>query len=470
MKKMKLRKIAALLVVVGGLCSFLAGCTDEINNYEKETPAEATNKVFISEQYASLAFTAQRTVEGEVANMDTLIAKVVVNCTSPAGGELKVKVVIDTLLAEVYNKKNETSYRRFQSNWIRLSKSTLTIPEGSTESSDTLIVALTRSLDLFTSLDGYIMPVRITSASGYDAQVDYGKRVSYLTLDVTQENGVGFEEGKNSLMVAGNSAFTGCDLPMMAYIASANDINVGLEVDNSLVAAFNSQYGTDFKTLPVSDWELSDVSLPAGTTSAMGHITYKGDASQFAGDNYLVPIKIKSVTSPGATEPIKTMRTDVYYLVVNSAADGYTLEANDAAFDGVQVEDRSAYKAISDEYKFTVGSWESMFGGNMWVLDVPASVTIDLGREVSNITGIYLRANNSSMSPASMDLSYAGEEMYDATGLSVNLGSIELPRSCEHMYFKFAKPVTARYLGLNNMVAKSVFYSCKNFYIYTQNE
>ena len=78
MKKMKLRKIAGLLAVVGGFCSFLAGCTDDINNYEKQTPAEATNKVFISEKYASLAFNAQRTVEGEVANMDTLVAKLVV--------------------------------------------------------------------------------------------------------------------------------------------------------------------------------------------------------------------------------------------------------------------------------------------------------------------------------------------------------------------------------------------------------
>ena len=64
---------------------------------------------------------------------------------------------------------------------------------------------------------------------------------------MTQENGVGFEEGKNSVMVAGNESFTGYDLPLMAYIASDNDINIGLEVDNSLVAAFNSKYGTAFK-------------------------------------------------------------------------------------------------------------------------------------------------------------------------------------------------------------------------------
>ncbi len=175
-------------------------------------------------------------------------------------------------------------------------------------------------------MDGYIMPVRITSASGYDAQVDYSKRVSYLTLDVTQENGVGFEEGKNSVMVAGNESFTGYDLPLMAYIASDNDINIGLEVDNSLVAAFNSKYGTAFKTLAVSDWDWPMLRYRPAVQRLRDISPIKGETSQFAGDNYLVPIKIKSVTSPGAAEPVKTMRTDVYYLVVNSVSGGYTLE------------------------------------------------------------------------------------------------------------------------------------------------
>ena len=74
MKNMKLRKIICLLLVTCSSCSFFAGCTDDINNYEKQTAAEASNKVFISDKYASLAFNAQRTVEGKVANMDTLVA------------------------------------------------------------------------------------------------------------------------------------------------------------------------------------------------------------------------------------------------------------------------------------------------------------------------------------------------------------------------------------------------------------
>ena len=56
MKNMKLRKIICLLLVTCSSCSFFAGCTDDINNYEKQTAAEASNKVFISDKYASLTF------------------------------------------------------------------------------------------------------------------------------------------------------------------------------------------------------------------------------------------------------------------------------------------------------------------------------------------------------------------------------------------------------------------------------
>lgn len=464
-------KLRNLIYLPAAACAFsgIMGCTDEINNYEKQTPAEASNKVFVSEKYASLAFVANRTVTGEVDNLDTLVAKLVVNCTSPAGGDLSVRVSIDTLLVDIYNRKHESSYHQFLSNWIRLNRSTLTIPEGSTES-DTLTVALRLPLNSnnLASTDGYIMPIRITSASGYDAQVDYDKRVSYLTLDVTQENGVGFVEGENSGTVAGNADFTGYDLPLMLYMASTNDINVKLEIDNDEVPAFNKKYGTSFGTLLKEDLEIADVTLPAGSINTTGHIVYKGDMSQLAGTNYLVPIKIKSASESGA-ETVKTLRTDMFYLVINAVSEGYTLETEEATL-GVRQTDRTAYKAISaEEYSFTVGNWDEMFKSSLWVLNgVKSSVTIDLGYEVQNITGIYIRANNSSMSPKSMDISYAGEELYEVTRLSVNLGSVELPKSCEHMYFKFAKPVTARYLGLNNMIPKSQYYACKDFYIYTQ--
>ena len=73
------------------------------------------------------------------------------------------------------------------------------------------------------------------------------------------------------------------------------------------------------------------------------------------------------------------------------------------------------------------------------------------------------------MSPASMDLSYAGEELYNATRLSVSLGSIALPSRCEHMYFKFAEPVNARYIGLNNMVNRSTILAKIFIYILKMN-
>ena len=47
MKNMKLRKIICLLLVTCSSCSFFAGCTDDINNYEKQTAAEAISMLHL---------------------------------------------------------------------------------------------------------------------------------------------------------------------------------------------------------------------------------------------------------------------------------------------------------------------------------------------------------------------------------------------------------------------------------------
>lgn len=49
MKAIKRRIIRLLLVVALGVSGSLAGCSDDINNYEKELGSEASNKVFFSE-------------------------------------------------------------------------------------------------------------------------------------------------------------------------------------------------------------------------------------------------------------------------------------------------------------------------------------------------------------------------------------------------------------------------------------
>lgn len=469
MKNINLNKFIGLLFIASGLCGFFAGCDDDINDNGKTTGAEASNKVYISEKYASLAFDVQRSTEGKVTNMDTLVTKLVVNCTSPAGNDLKVKVALDTLLVDVYNKKNGTSYHKIMSKWIKLDKSTLTIPEGATESSDTLTIALVRSLNSgdFNSTDGYIIPIQIVSASGYDTQVDYDKRISYLTLNVIQENGIGFEKGKNSVMVKGNADFTGYDLPLMAYLPPADDVNVGLEIDNSLVASFNSKYGTDFKTFPANDLKVpGSITWPAGDVTYTETLSYTGDISSLTG-NYLVPVKIKSVTSAG-TSPIKALSTDIYYLAINCADGGLSLEA-DASF-GVLQADRSAYKVISPEgTSFQAGNWEGLFGTGFVTSD-KRDVIIDLGREVRNITGISLQAYNASTTwLASFDISYAGEDLYTDLAIGSSFGSIVVPGGTATGYIKFAKPVTARYIGFNHLVQNRFnMYGLKQFYIYTQ--
>lgn len=466
MKNINLNKYIGLLLIAGGLCSFFAGCDDDINDNEKTTGAEASNKVYISEKYAALAFDVYRSTEGKVTNMDTLVTKLVVNCTSPAGNDLKVKVALDTLLVDVYNKKNGTSYHKIMSKLVKLDKSFLTIPEGATESSDTLTIALIKPLasEDFKSTDGYIMPIQLVSASGYDTQVDYSKRVSYLTMNVTQENGIGFEKGKNNVMVKGNDEFTGYDLPLMAYLPPTDDVTVGLEIDNSLVTSFNSKYGTDFKTLPANDLQVpGSITWPAGSATHTEALSYAGDVSSLSG-NYLVPIRIKSVTSTG-TSPIKTLSTDIYYLFIDCAKGELSLEADNSF--GIQQTDRSAYKVIGSNIQFMMGNWGGLLNSGGFVTNQQGSATIDLGREVQNIIGISLQAINSVTYPKNFDVSYGSESLYNDLSMGVSLGNIVITPT--NINIKFAKPVTARYIGINNMALGPVsYYGLSQFYIYTQ--
>ena len=470
MKNLKLNKSRYLLLsAVVASCTLFAGCLEDINNYEKTTPSEASNHVFVNDKYATLSFHTTRTADGVVTNMDTLIAKMVVNCTSPAGGDLSVKVNIDSLLVEVYNKKNESSRMKIQGNWLRLNKSTLTIKEGTTES-DTLTIALLRSLDKFADLNGYIMPIRMTSVTGYDVQLDYSKRISYLTLDVTQENGVGFVKGRNSNVVRASDLVGGYYFPLVSVIPSDKDVNVELEIANNLIADVNSKCGTDYKTFPTEGLSLADntVTLQAGSTVGSGKMIYAGDLSILASGNYLIPIKVKSVTSnPAGT--VKTLKTNVHYLIVDNV-NALSLEADESSM-GTKQTDRLAYRVTASSEPTVSGSWEGIFKGSKCTTGNRTDLIIDLGREVSNISGVHIQSPNAATCPARIDVGYATESLFTTNSLfSQGYGTIVTPAR-KDMYIKFENPVTARIIRLNSVMPPAgtgKTYAIQQFYIYTK--
>lgn len=111
----------------------------------------------------------------------------------------------------------------------------------------------------------------------------------------------------------------------MAY-PEEEDVTVTVSVDNALVSAYNSKYGTDYEPVPQQymDFSESTVTIPAGkTTSETIGINLKGLRGEGAEEtgameidhNYLLPVRI---TSAG----ISSMKgADVaYYLVRRTSA------------------------------------------------------------------------------------------------------------------------------------------------------
>lgn len=452
------------------LCGMWTGCTEDINDYVKETPEEATNKVYIPEDFTFIPFEAYHTVEGEVTSMDKLTAKIVVRCTSPAMSRIKVLMAFEQDMIETYNVKNGTNFQNVPyTDDIKFTNRELIIPEGEMESSDTLTVTLESDLRKLTNTKGYIIPIKINKIIGADATMDFSERMSYLTLNVTLENGIGFEEGKNSFMLRENSDFTGFNLPLTAHSTPMSDATVDFEIDNGLVAEFNQKYGTQFKTLPVSDLSIPSVVWGAGETSCDASLAYKGNASTLESGCYLIPIRIKSVTSEAAIKPLPT---DVYYLTVD-CVEGVLMNVDDDSELGTKETDRSAYTCIPSENVELMpgmGQWNDLFKDAPIGCDKELGITIDLGKEMKNITGFYFRALNRFYCPAAISVSYVSDR-FGELPINVGLGSVEFGTAANaefRYYFKLEKPIDAHYLKFN-MTPGQLGWGFWGFNIYTQN-
>ncbi|MDR0893397.1 MAG: DUF1735 domain-containing protein [Mediterranea sp.] len=447
-------------IVVGatiGIASLLAGCQTDINDFRKDTPAEATNKVYLKDEYKAFQGQVYRAADGSFSAR--IGAKLVVNCTEPASDDISVKVSVDSILVDAYKSKHpESTYRQMNASWMMLDKKYLTIRKGKMESDTLSIYANTDPSKAFTSTNGYILPFSIVSASGYDAQVDYDNRVTYFTVDVTQQNGVGFEQGNNTLAAVVDDAFE-CDLPIETYEAVKNEVDVTFAINNTLVDTYNAKYGTSYRPLSESDFSLTNAVIPPGSTAAKGHLVFNGDFSSLSGA-YLIPVTIASVEA--SEDNALGNKPPISYLIVLTI-NGAVLESNDANL-GVKQTTRTDYKVLSAidvttgaNAGLANGTWENMFQDQMWVTGAKQlRMQIDLGAEYKNITGFYLQGNNSMMAPKSITVSVDG----------AGIGAVTTAR-VQKMYVRFKEPRTGRYLTLD-MPTNGTYIACNSFYLYTQ--
>lgn len=172
--------------IFGALSLLTAGLASCSNDESYDFPGDAYNRVYMQDN--SQAFKIVQTPISTISNLDFSIP---VKCTQKASENIKATVEIDNSMIAEYNEKNGTNYEAIPTNALVIEHGTMTIPAGGMASTDTLHITATDNAEVLASLkseNGYLIPLRISSTEGGNAQPSSNVYTTYLTMTVTEDN------------------------------------------------------------------------------------------------------------------------------------------------------------------------------------------------------------------------------------------------------------------------------------------
>lgn len=151
---------------------------------------------------------------------------------------------------------------------------------------------------------------------------------------------------------------------------ASGEIKATVEIDNSMIAAYNEEHGTEYEEMPAEALviENATMTIPAGamaTTESL-RITITEDESITSTlrsqKGYLIPLRL-ATTEGGQSQP----SSNVYsmYLTVTITEDNVNHDATEADITGTLVADQTGWSATTNGSVLSYyGPIESMFDGN----------------------------------------------------------------------------------------------------------
>lgn len=227
----------------------------------------------------------------------------------------------------------------------------------------------------------FVLLGALTACERYDA--DDHKFGNVVYLNVSQTSPVQLATFSN------NRATYDCTLQAALTYPAGQDVQVSLEVDPSLVAAYNARYGTQWPMLDAKYYALSSetATIPAGRT-ASDVITLQlkelmGEGEEQTGalpldETYLVPIRIS-----GASIDVLGGSDVAYYVVKRSSA--ITVAAQLGAGNWINFPTLDKYGANSQAWNgLTAMTYEAL----IYIDEFATKDSEDLPVNISSVMGV----------------------------------------------------------------------------------
>ncbi len=456
--------------LVLGYALGVAACSDNVHDFSKTTPADEAVSIYIKDSVFTYSVDWNLNME-YTASMDTVLVRFPVHLTEAVEHDVEVMLMVDDQLRINYNTAHDINYKPVEAEYVELTNQRLIIPAGKTQSDSVVTVVCKRPVSWFQDTTGYMIPVRMRYYKGGGVKPGYEERHSRIVVNTSRVNGVFFEPASVVVpYIVDEGVNIGGDfitLNEQSFNLSAlwkSSANVTLTVDNDLIEAYNDSLGTDLQPVPTGDLQQSYTFSLAGERME-GDVYQKPFTLNYTGNGlddtrgYLIPLVITNVEGEDIEiVPVKS----VFYVRIDVGL-GYVTSVSSAP--GTRVSDRSLFTASATNANTGAalgGSYATLFDGNgtnmpgAWT--VPVNLTVDLGAEITGITGLCLRVNNQmngmyinagyylrrfdvNIATAAMQVSGVQASMGGLAGLSPN----------EYCYVRFNQPITARYIYINNI-------------------
>jgi len=239
--------------------------------------------------------------------------------------------------------------------------------------------------------------------------------------------------------------------PVFATKAVGGDVTINAELDNSLIAAYNTARNTNYVAFPANFLNTSGLAahILNGSTRSADSITITPDLTllnTLTDSTYMAPIKLTTVSNPEMGQITENTATQITYIIarVEQRKIKFLAVAADAL--GTLITPRTAWTTIFNPAPTTVGN---IFDGstttfNRWVA---SPVQVDLNMQTTqNVTGIRLHTSTSATYvPTQVDVYLSNDGVnYTLMGspLKANL------TYATYNYILFYKAYPAKYVRL----------------------
>ncbi len=383
MKKNILRYLTYSLVAVAALT--FGSCSSD-DKYDVE--GNPDNLIYFKAgEVNSNVFTAdvRHTPVGDFSN---LTIKIPVFVQRPVSNATRVTVALDNSLVDAYNAENGTNYPLLPDAAIELLKTTVTLDANEYSSTDSIEAQLTENLLATLTEPEYMTAFRITDVNG-SGKASEERGVIYVKV----QTGTDYIHVTDNDEVIGSIAHTpvgslgnvSIDLPAYVNQAAKVGATATITVDNSLVAEYNAEHGTNYMEAPngVLSIENGSVSIAQGETTSATNFKASiptDKMEQLTKPQYLIPLRIAAKRTDGSN----VEKAGVIYLIFNTEEKLFNENQTTIPGSAISPEEMLNWTVDKDEMGSVTspGDWAQWDSG---------SYTIDM-KETRMVTGMMLQA------------------------------------------------------------------------------